>query len=102
MSIFTKILRAGEGKKVRALQALVPDVNALEVEFEALSDEALAHKTVEFRERLANGEDLHDLLVEAFAVTREGAKRTIGQRHFDVQLMGGGVALRLDRRDEDG
>src|ERR1700734_3618882 len=89
MSIFTKILRAGEGKKVRALQALVPDVNALEVEFEALSDEALAHKTVEFRERLANGEDLNDLLVEAFAVTREGAKRTIGQRHFDVQLMGG-------------
>ncbi len=57
--------------------------------FEALSDEDLAHKTVEFRERLANGEDLHDLLVEAFAVTREAAKRTIGQRHFDVQLMGG-------------
>src|ERR1700722_6407580 len=89
MSIFTKILRAGEGKKVRALQALVPDINALEVEFEALSDEDIAHKTVEFRERLDNGADLNDLLVEAFATVREGAWRTIGQRHFDVQLMGG-------------
>jgi len=79
----------GEGKKLRALQSLVPDINALEPEFEALSDEELAHKTVEFRERLANGEDLNDLLTEAFAVVREGGKRTIGQRHFDVQLMGG-------------
>ncbi len=89
MSIFTKILRAGEGKKVRALQALVPDVNALEAATEKLSDEALTHKTVEFRERLANGEDLNDLLIEAFAVVREGARRTIGQRPFDVQIMGG-------------
>jgi preprotein translocase subunit SecA len=89
MSIFTKVLRAGEGKKVRALQALVPDISALEPEMEALSDEDLAHRTVEFRERLDNGEDLNDLLVEAFATTREAAKRTIGQRHFDVQLMGG-------------
>ena len=54
-----------------------------------LSDEALAHKTVEFKERLANGEDLNDLLTEVFAVVREAAKRTIGQRHYDVQLMGG-------------
>ena len=89
MSIFTKILRAGEGKKVRALQSLVPDINALEPELEGLSDDALAHKTVEFRERLENGEDLNDLLVESFAVMREAARRTIGQRHFDVQLMGG-------------
>jgi preprotein translocase subunit SecA len=89
MSIFTKILRAGEGKKVRALQALVPDVNALGSEMSALSDSDLAHKTVEFRQRLDNGEDLNDLLIEAFAVVREGASRTIGQRHFDVQLMGG-------------
>jgi preprotein translocase subunit SecA len=89
MSVLTKFLRIGEGKKQRALQSLVPDINALEPEFEALSDEDLVHKTVEFKERLANGEDLNDLLVEAFAVTREGAKRTIGQRHFDVQLMGG-------------
>src|SRR5579884_874931 len=89
MSVFTKILRAGEGKKVRALQSLVPDINALEPTFEALSDDELAYKTVEFRERLGAGEDLNDLLVEAFAVVREAAKRTIGQRHFDVQLMGG-------------
>ncbi|MDA8282560.1 MAG: preprotein translocase subunit SecA [Actinomycetota bacterium] len=89
MSIFTRVLRAGEGKKVRALQSLVPDINALEPEVEALSDEALAHKTVELRERLAQGEDLNDLLLEAFAVTREAARRVIGQRHFDVQLMGG-------------
>ena len=87
--MLTKFLRIGEGKKVRALGSIVPDVNALEPEMEALSDDELAHKTVEFRERLDNGEELNDLLVEAFAVVREAAKRTIGQRHFDVQLMGG-------------
>src|SRR5438132_6179758 len=89
MSIFTRVLRAGEGKKQRALQSLVPDINALEPETQALSDDALRHRTVEFRERLANGEDLNDMMIEAFAVVREGAKRVIGQRHFDVQLMGG-------------
>ncbi|MEY2451842.1 MAG: preprotein translocase subunit SecA [Acidimicrobiaceae bacterium] len=89
MGMFDKVLRSGEGKKVRALASLVPDVNALEPEFERLSDDALAAKTPEFRQRLDRGEDLDDLLIEAFAVTREAAKRTIGQRHFDVQLMGG-------------
>jgi preprotein translocase subunit SecA len=89
MSIFKKVLRAGEGKKVRALQSIVPDIGALEPELEALSDDALRHKTVEFRERLDQGEDLNDLLIEAFAVVREAGKRTLGQRHFDVQLMGG-------------
>jgi preprotein translocase subunit SecA len=89
VSVFSKILRAGEGKKVRALQAIVPDINALEDDTKALTDEQLAHRTVEFRERLANGEDLNDLLVEAFATVREAARRVIGQRHFDVQLMGG-------------
>jgi preprotein translocase subunit SecA len=89
MSIFTKVLRAGEGKKVRALQSLVPDINALEPEVEGLSDEELARRTVAFRERLDNGEEPNDLLVEAFATVREAARRTIGQRHFDVQLMGG-------------
>ncbi len=89
MSIFRKVLRAGEGKKVRALQALVPDINALESSMQGLSDSALAAKTVEFRERLARGEALDDLLIEAFAVVREGANRVIGQRHYDVQLMGG-------------
>ena len=89
MSIFDKLLRAGEGKKVRALQSLVPDINAMEPEIAALDDEGLAHKTVELKERVERGEELHDLLVEAFAVVREAAARTIGQRHFDVQLMGG-------------
>src|SRR4051812_43354275 len=89
MSVLSKILRAGEGKKVRALQSLVPDINALEDAMQRLSDADLQAKTSEFRNRHANGEDLNDLLIEAFAVMREGAKRVIGQRHFDVQLMGG-------------
>ena len=89
MSFLTKLLRAGEGKKLKALQSIVPDINALEPETQALSDDALRHKTVEFRERIGRGEDLNDLLVEAFAVTREAASRVIGQRHYDVQLMGG-------------
>jgi preprotein translocase subunit SecA len=89
MGIFDKFLRAGEGKKVKALADLAPDINALEPEVAALSDAALQHKTVEFRERLDNGEELDSLLIESFAVTREAAQRVIGQRHYDVQLMGG-------------
>jgi preprotein translocase subunit SecA len=89
MGVFDKLLRAGEGRKLKALHGLVPDINALEPEVEALSDDALAHKTVEFRERLEAGAELDDLLVEAFAVVREAARREIGQRHYDVQLMGG-------------
>src|SRR5208282_4452575 len=89
MSVFTKVLRAGEGKKVRRLAELVPLVGALEPEMQGLSDEALAHKTVEFKERLEQGETLDDLLIEAYAVVREAAWRVLGQRHFDVQLMGG-------------
>ena len=89
MGVLDKLLRAGEGKKLKALQGLVPDINALEPEMEALSDDELQAKTAEFRQRLDNGEDLDDLLIEAFAVVREAASRTIGQRHYDVQLMGG-------------
>jgi preprotein translocase subunit SecA len=89
MSVFTRVLRAGEGKKVRRLAELVPLVNELEPDMEALSDDELAHQTVRFRERLDNGEILDDLLVEAFATVRETAWRVLGQRHFDVQLMGG-------------
>ena len=89
MSIFTQVLRAGEGKKVRNLSGVVPLINALEDEVSQLSDEELAQMTESFRLRLAEGEDLNDLLVEAFAVVREAARRTIGQRHYDVQLMGG-------------
>ena len=89
MGILDKILRAGEGKKLKALEGLVPDINAHESAIAALSDDALRGKTAEFRNRLDRGESLDDLLVEAFAVTREAASRVIGQRHFDVQLMGG-------------
>jgi preprotein translocase subunit SecA len=89
VKVLDKILHAGEGRRLKAVAGLVPDINALEPEMEALSDDALAHKTVEFRERLDQGEDLDDLLIEAFAVVREAARREIGQRHYDVQLMGG-------------
>ena len=89
MGILDKVLRAGEGKKLKALQAMVPDINAWEPEIEPLSDDALRAKTTEFRERLAQGAEIDDLAIEAFAVTREAARRVIGQRHYDVQLVGG-------------
>jgi preprotein translocase subunit SecA len=91
-NLLTKILRMGEGRKVRALQQRVEAVSALEPEMESLSDAALSAKTDEFRERLANGETLEDILPEAFAVVRETSKRTLGLRPFDVQIMGG-IAL---------
>lgn len=89
MGILDRILRAGEGKKLKALQGIVPEINSLESEMKALSDDKLQAKTGEFRQRLDNGEDLDDLLVDSFAVIREAADRSLGQRHFDVQLMGG-------------
>jgi preprotein translocase subunit SecA len=89
MGILDRILRAGEGKKIKALQGIVPDINVLGDEFGRLSDADLQGKTVDFRQRLANGADLDDILVEAFATMREAAWRVIGQRHYDVQLMGG-------------
>jgi preprotein translocase subunit SecA len=89
MSVLSKVLRAGEGKKVRRLAELVPLVNALEPEMEARSDEELAAFTPMFRERLERGEAMEDVLVESFAIVREAAWRVLGQRHFDVQLMGG-------------
>src|ERR1700759_1137361 len=76
---------------VKGFDKSVAKINALEPEFEKLTDEQLRAKTVEFRERLAKGEPLDDLLVEAFATVREAAKRTLGQRPFDVQLKGGMV-----------
>ncbi|CAB4596658.1 unannotated protein [freshwater metagenome] len=89
MKVLDRVLRAGDGKRVKALQGLVPDINALAPAMAALSDDALRGKTAEFRARLDRGEDLDDLLLEAFAVMREASGRVIGQRHFDVQLMGG-------------
>ncbi len=89
MGLLQKILRAGEGRKVKVLETVIPEVNALEADTVKLSDDALQAKTGEFRSRLERGEDLDDLLPEAFAVVREAAKRVLGQRHYDVQLMGG-------------
>jgi preprotein translocase subunit SecA len=89
MSVFQKILKAGEGKRVRQLAELVGPINDLAEEMAALSDAELQAKTDEFRARLAEGETLDDLLIEAFAVVREAATRVLGQRHYDVQLMGG-------------
>ena len=89
MSIFDRVLRTGEGRKLKAVQALVPDVNAFEPEMQALSDDALKAKTSEFRTRLDNGEEADDLLIESFAVVREAATRVLGQRHYDVQIVGG-------------
>src|SRR6202171_1430502 len=76
---------------VKGFDKPVAKINALEPELAKLSDEQLRAKTIEFRERLAKGETLDDLLVEAFATVREASKRTLGQRHFDVQLKGGMV-----------
>ena len=84
-----KILRSGEGKKLKVLEDLVPDINELEPEMRSLSDEELQAKTGEFRQRIEQGESINELLIEAFAVVREAAWRVIGQRHYDVQLIGG-------------
>ena len=89
MGILDRILRAGEGKKLKALEGLVPDMNSFSAQMSALSDDELRAKTPEFRGRIERGESLDDLLLEAFAAVREAATRTIGQRHFDVQMMGG-------------
>jgi len=109
MGLFSKILHAGEGKRLKAVQAVVPLVNALEPEISRLSDAELAGRTAEFKlrveraradvrdaeaARIATADVLDDLLPEAFAVVREAAKRVLGQRHFDVQIMGG-TALHL-------
>ena len=88
-TILDRIMRAGEGKILRHLTKIAIEVNSFESSIVPLSDEALRAKTQEFKTRLTQGEDLDDLLPEAFAVVREAAKRTLGQRHYDVQLMGG-------------
>ncbi|MFC7502588.1 preprotein translocase subunit SecA [Nocardioides sp. GCM10030258] len=87
--IIDKLLRIGEGKILRQLEAIAKAVNAIEDDFTAMSDDELRGMTDEFRKRLTEGEDLDDLLPEAFATVREAARRVIGQRHFDVQIMGG-------------
>jgi preprotein translocase subunit SecA len=89
--VIQKLATVGEGRKLKDLQRLVGVVNTFEPEIEELSDEGLRDKTIEFRRRLEDGETLDDLLPEAFACVREAARRTIGQRHFDVQVLGGAV-----------
>jgi preprotein translocase subunit SecA len=94
VAILDKILRAGEGRQIRQLEKSAAEVNSFEAAISALSDLELREQTAKFRARLAAGSDLDDLLPEAFATVREAAKRTLGQRHYDVQLMGG-AALHL-------
>ncbi|MCP2326717.1 preprotein translocase subunit SecA [Hamadaea flava] len=89
MSIFEKILRAGEGRMVRRLQAIATAVNSIEENYTDLTDDELRELTVQYRERLADGETLDDLLPEAFATVREAARRVLHKRHYDVQIMGG-------------
>ena len=93
-SVIDRIMRAGEGKILRELSKIVDKVNAFEASTTPLTDDQLRAKTEEFKARLAQGETLEDLLPEAFAVVREAAKRTLGQRHYDVQIMGGAALHR--------
>ena len=94
MKWLNKVLGNSSEAHVKRLSSTVERINALEPEYEELSDSALRDKTVEFRGRHLAGEELDDLLPEAFAAVREASKRTIGKRHFDVQIMGG-AALHL-------
>ncbi|WP_431678860.1 preprotein translocase subunit SecA [Kitasatospora sp. KL5] len=89
MSVFDKILRAGEGKILRKLQRIAAQVNSIEEDFVNLSDDELRALTDEYKARLEEGESLDDIMPEAFATVREAAKRVLGQRHYDVQIMGG-------------
>ncbi|WP_449329175.1 preprotein translocase subunit SecA [Sphaerisporangium aureirubrum] len=93
-AILDKILRAGEGKVLRKLKRIAEQVNSIESDFTSLTDAELRALTDEFKQRHTDGESLDDLLPEAFAAVREAARRVLGQRHFDVQLMGG-AALHL-------
>ncbi len=87
----TKMFGSSDEKVIKKMQPDVDEVNELEPEFQRLSDGELRAVTVEFKRRITEGEDLDDLLPEAFAATREAAMRALGQRHYDVQLMGGMV-----------
>jgi preprotein translocase subunit SecA len=92
--VLQKLLRFGEGKQIKQLHALVDAVNAREDEVVGLDDDGLRARTQEFKDRLAEGETLDDLLPEAFATVREAANRVLGQRPYDVQVLGG-AALHL-------
>jgi len=94
VAILDKILRAGEGRALKQLEKLVSLVNEEEARFSAMTDQELRDMTTQFKKRYADGEYLDDLLPEAFAVVREASKRTLGQRHYDVQIMGGAALHR--------
>ncbi|SDQ89854.1 preprotein translocase subunit SecA [Thermostaphylospora chromogena] len=94
VAILDKILRAGEGKTLRKLKRIADQVNEIESDFREMSDAELRALTDEYKQRYKDGESLDDLLPEAFATVREAARRVLGQRHFDVQIMGG-AALHL-------
>ena len=89
MGLLDKVLRAGEGRAIKELAKIAQQVNKFEAEISSLDDQSLRGKTDSFKERISKGETLDSILPEAFAVVREAAKRTLGQRHYDVQLMGG-------------
>src|SRR5579884_2451571 len=89
MSLLTKVIGDPNQRVLKKFQGLVDEINDLEPEYERLTDAQLRAKTDEFKQRLDEGDALDDLLVEAFASVREAAKRTLGQRHYDVQLLGG-------------
>ena len=86
---FSKLLSFGEGRQVKNYQKIADHIGTLEPDMKKLDDAELAHLTVEFRERLERGESLDSILPEAFAAIREASVRTLGMRHFDVQLIGG-------------
>ena len=88
MPIFQKVLRVGEGKTLKEFEATAVAVNSVESDFVGLTDEELTSKTAEFRDRLANGATVDDIQIEAFAVVREASTRVLGQRHYDVQVVG--------------
>ncbi len=88
-SFIAKIFGTANDRRLRALRPIIGRINAFEPQIMALSDEQMVLKTIEFREQLQNGRSLDDILPEAFALVREAARRTLGQRHYDVQLMGG-------------
>ena len=88
-AVARKLFGSANERRIRSYQPRVHAINALEKELEVLSDEALKARTEQFKKQVAEGTSLDDLLVPAFATVREAAKRTLGQRHFDVQLIGG-------------
>ena len=90
-AVARKLFGSANDRRIRAFRPRVDEINALEKELEQLSDEALRGRTDEFKKQLAEGATLDDILIPAFATVREAGKRTLGQRHFDMQMIGGMV-----------